>query len=265
MALNVERHGPYALVTGASAGIGEQFARQLAQQGFDLVLVARRKDRLEALAAQLRARHGVQVRVLDIDLARPDAAEQLFRATVDVHVGLLVLNAGVYGFGGFFENGLPYDENLLQLNVTVPLKMAHLFGSKMVEAGRGAMILVASTAGFGAMPYNATYAASKAYLLALGEALNYELAPQGIDVLVLAPGMTKTEGQQAMRGVGANGINVPLSSSEDVVRAALANIGRSALVVPGWLNRFMIGATKYLLSRRAQTALYGKAIAKAMR
>lgn len=263
MALNMEQHGPYALVTGASSGIGAEFARQLAHQGFDLVLVARRKDRLDALAAQLRERHGVRVRVIDIDLATPAAADALSRATADLHIGLLVLNAGVYGFGGFFANGLAYDQRLLQLNVTLPLEMVHLFGQRMIDMQRGAMILVASTAGLSGMPYNATYSASKAYLLTLGEALNYELKPRGVDVLVLAPGMTKTEGQQAMRGV-VNQMNVPLASSEEVVDAALAKVGSAAIVIPGFFNRLLAGVAKYLLSRKAQTALFGKAIAKAM-
>lgn len=265
MALNIERHGPYALVTGASAGIGEEFAVQLAQQGFDLVLVARRRDKLEALAARLRERHGVAVMVLDIDLARPDAVDRMAQATAGLDIGLLVLNAGVYGFGGFFDNGLAYDENLLRLNVAVPLQMAHLFGQKMAAARRGAMILVASTAGFGGMPYNATYSASKAYLLTLGEALNYELEPKGIDVLVLAPGMTRTEGQQVLRGVDAGKLNVPLASAAEVVDAALANLGRSPIVVPGFVNRLIVRAAKYLMSRKLQTALFGKAIANALR
>lgn len=262
---NPEQYGPCALVTGASAGIGAEFATQLARQGFDLVLVARRKDKLASIATRLRQDHGVAVTVLDIDLAHPDAVENMAQATAGLDIGLVVLNAGVYGFGGFLDNGLDYDERLLRLNVTVPLQMAHRFGQNMVAAGRGAMILVGSTAGFSGMPYNATYSASKAYLLTLGEALHYELRPKGIDVLVLAPGMTKTEGQQAMRGVDAGKFNVPLARTEDVVAAALKQVGQAAVVVPGFVNRLVVRIAKYLLSRELQTALFGKMISKALK
>lgn len=226
MAIDFKKHGPYALVTGASLGIGEEFANQLAQKGFGLVLVARNQQKLESIASRLSSTYKTDVRVVALDLMQEGAAEQLVAATNQLESGLVVLNAGIYGFGAFLDNTLEYERNLMQLNMVNPMQLAHRFGHKMAQRKRGGILFLGSSAGFQAMPYNANYAASKAYVLLLAEALNYELKAFGIDVEVSAPGMTKTEGTDAMRGVDLSKMPGKPMRSSQVVSESLAQLGR---------------------------------------
>ena len=192
-----------ALVTGASSGIGEAIARRLAARGFSLVLCARRRDRLEALAADLRRLHGVAVEVLEVDLARMGAVEDVARrATEHGTIDLLVNNAGSAAFGAFAD--LPLDAQLaiVRLNVLALVELTGRLMPGMRERGRGAVLNVASTAGFQPLAYNAVYAATKAFVLHFGEALAVEQRGSGIDVVTLCPGITDTEFFAAASRVG---------------------------------------------------------------
>jgi short-subunit dehydrogenase len=264
MAINLKKHGPYALITGASLGIGEEFANQLAQKGFNLILVARNQKKLDSISSRLSNAYKIDIKVIALDLMNENAVEELVAATDQLEIGLVVLNAGVYGFGAFLDNSLEYERNLIQLNVIAPMQLAHHFGHKMVHRQRGGILFLGSSAGFQAIPYNANYSASKAYVLLLGEALNYELKPLGVDVEVLAPGMTKTEGTDAMRGVDMSKMPGKPMQSTQVVAEALQQLGKSPVVVPGSLNRFVAHVGKYLMSRRAQTSLFAKMIIPAL-
>ncbi len=264
MAIALEKHGPYALITGASHGIGEEFANQLAKKGFSLVLVARSRNKLDSIASRLSGTHRVDVQVVALDLMKDTAAEELVAATSHLEIGLVVLNAGVYGFGAFLDNSLEYERNLMQLNMVAPMQLAHHFGHKMAQRKRGGLLFLGSAAGFQAIPYNANYSASKAYVLLLGEALNYELKPLGVDVEVLAPGMTKTEGTGAMRGVDMGKMPGKAMDSAQVVAEGLERFGKSPLVVPGSLNRLIANVGKYLMPRRAQTSFIARMIIPAL-
>jgi len=162
MAIDLKKHGPYALITGASLGIGEEFANQLAQKGFGLVLVARNQTKLDSIASRLSSTYRVDVKVIALDLMKENAAEELVTATSHLEIGLVVLNAGVYGFGAFLDNSLEYERNLIQLNMIAPMQLAHQFGRKMAQRHRGGILFLGSSAGFQAIPYNANYSASKA-------------------------------------------------------------------------------------------------------
>ena len=188
-----ERYGPWALVTGASAGIGEEFARQLARMGLNLILIARRKQRIDDLARQLQSASKIQVKPIVADLSRPDFLPPLVSAIGSVEVGLLVNNAGFGLAGEFLDHELEQELALLDVNCRAPVILTHFFGRQMAQRKRGGIIFVSSVSGFIATPFEATYAASKVYELFLAESLGYELKKNGVDVLALCPGSTDTE------------------------------------------------------------------------
>ncbi|WP_422743404.1 SDR family NAD(P)-dependent oxidoreductase [Mycobacterium sp. WMMD1722] len=254
-------YGRYAVVTGASSGIGEEFARQLAGAGVDLVLVARRKDRLEALAAELSRVHGVTVEPVVLDLLNDGAVDELLRQVHDLDVGMVIANAGVSSVGPFLQHSSAEEVDVLTLDGAVPLQLAHGFGRRFAQRGRGAIVLVSSTIAGSAVPYLANYAAVKAYVLSLGQALNYELKKDGVDVLVVSPGPTRTPGHDNA-GIDVRG--VPLMAPEQVVRAALRSLGIRAHVIPGATNAAMDLVGKFLMPRWLSVRFYGSLFGRAL-
>ncbi len=220
------RYGPVALVTGASSGIGEAFATALAAGGLDLVLVARRIDRLDALAARLSAAHGVAAHVVPIDLAGPDACQQILDATAALDIGLVVSNAGFSMKGEHAANDPAVMAQMLMVNCLVPLQLTRGFISRLRQrraAGLGAgIILTSSVEGLMGCPYSTAYSATKALVKSLGEGLWGELHPEGIDVLTLCPGATETEAL-ANSGVDMSKMTNTMTADE-VARLTLDNI-----------------------------------------
>src|SRR3989449_1248592 len=190
---SLKSYGEWALVTGASAGIGTAFARELAAQSVNLVLVARRADRLEALAAELREKHGVKTRVVPDDLERDGAAERLLEWVRDLEIGILVNNAG-FSMVGRFER-VPREKilGMIRVNCLAVAALTHAFLPAMQARRRGAVIIVSSVAGYQPLGFAATYGATKAFDLMLGEALWAENRSTGVDVLALSPGPVDTE------------------------------------------------------------------------
>ncbi|XXF80296.1 SDR family oxidoreductase [Myxococcaceae bacterium GXIMD 01537] len=184
-----------ALVTGASAGLGEQFAQLFARDGHDVILVARSAGKLEALSAKLEQAHGVKAHVLPADLGQPDAPEKLFEEVRarGLSVDFLVNNAGFGSTGPFLELALEREAEMVEVNCTALLKLTHLFARPMRERGQGRILNVASTAGFQPGPYMSTYYATKAFVVSFSEALAYELAGTGVTVTCYCPGATHTE------------------------------------------------------------------------
>ena len=225
---------PRALVTGASAGLGEVFATKLAKKGYDLVITARRKDRLEALAESL-ASSGAATEVIEADLATDAGVDLLVPAAGEV--ALLVNNAGFGTVGDFAELPIERELNELNVNVRALMRLSHAALRGMSERGRGAIINVASTAAFQPIPHNATYSATKAFVLHFSEALHEEAKRRGVTVTCLCPGPVKTEFQEV---AGVNESTVPAimwTSAEDVVDSALSAMAvRRAYVVPGAMN-----------------------------
>ncbi|RMH04495.1 MAG: SDR family oxidoreductase [Planctomycetota bacterium] len=255
------RYGPWALVTGASSGLGACFARDLAGRGLDLVLVARRADRLEALAAELEREHGRSVRSLPMDLCAEDAAEALHRGCDGLEIGLLVNNAGFGATGAFLADDPDRDARMVRLNCEAVVRTSHLFLPAMAERGRGGMVVVASTASFQPCPWMAVYGATKAFDLHLAEALAVELEPRGVDVLAVCPGHTDTEFHAiaGVKGPVAGGSADPAA----VVKGALDRLGRRQTWVPGWLNRCMSWAPRFG-PRRLTARLTGRLLASRM-
>jgi short-subunit dehydrogenase len=236
-----ERYGPWALVTGASSGIGAEFSSQLAELGLNLILLARRKQRLDDLAQQLEARNNIQVRTLRADLSQPDFMSDILSATQSIEVGLLVNNAGFGLAGNFFDHRLERELALLDVNCRAPLILAHEFGRQMVARRRGGIIFVSSVSGYIPTPVEATYAASKAYELFLAESLWYELKKDGVDVLALCPGVTVSEFHDlaGIKPVAAMPVN-------PVVALALKKLGKKPSVIAGWHNRLLVSLIKFI-------------------
>lgn len=184
-----------ALITGASAGLGRDFARLFAADGHDVILVARRRDRLEELAGELTQAHGTTATVIDADLAQPDAARRIHEEVErrGLAVDFLVNNAGFGGTGAFAETAEGRDAGMIQVNVTALVELTHQFLPAMVQRGRGRVLNIGSTAGFQPGPFMATYYASKAFVNSFTEALAFELNGTGVTATLSCPGATETE------------------------------------------------------------------------
>lgn len=216
------RYGPVALVTGASSGIGRSFAVALAERGLDLVLTARRVERLEQLAADLKGAHGTSVTVLPADLGDPGAGQRILAATEDLDVGLVVSNAGAQHKGALESGDPAHLAHVVMVNCYAPTLLARGFVPRLKERGRGGIVLTSSVEGLLGVPFSATYSASKAYLNAFGEALWGELVRHGIDVLTLCPGPTDTEAL-TQNGVDTSTLD-ELSSPDEVARTTLEHL-----------------------------------------
>ncbi len=254
-----EKYGPWAFITGASSGIGAEFSKQLAEKGLNLVLAARRKDRLDSLAIELIEQYGVEVKTVQVDLSRADFMDSIRAVTDPVEVGLLVNNAGVSVDGKFLENSLDDELRMLDINCRAPLVLASEFGNKMVSRKRGGIIFLASMVAFQGTPYWTNYAATKAYSLLLAEGMNYELKKDNVDVLALSPGFTKTElsGNYDFSKAPAKPMDV-----KPVVESALKEIGHKTFVIPGGMNSFLNFMQKHFLTRSYNTTFFGNMMAK---
>jgi short-subunit dehydrogenase len=231
-----------ALVTGASGGIGEELARLFAADGHDLVLVARSRDKLARLAEELTGRHGVGVRVLASDLARPEAPREIFEelGADGVGVDALVNNAGFGSYGLFAETDLKSELDLLQVNVVALTHLSKLFLPGMIARRRGYLMNVASTAAFQPGPLMAVYYASKAYVLSLSEALANECEGTGVVVSALCPGPTET-GFVAAAGMEQSKLfDLGAMSARDVAVAGYRGLfAGKAIVIPGLRNNLL--------------------------
>lgn len=250
-----ERYGDWALVTGASAGIGLEFVRSFAREGLSLVLTARREDRLNEIAAELRGKHHVDTRVVAADLAAPDGADRLADAVADLQIAILVNNAG-FGYAGRFDK-LATDRlrAMVQVNCAAPVVLTSRILPAMVKRGRGAVIIVGSVAGRQPLPLHAVYSATKGFDLLFGEALWGELRGSGVDVIVLEPGPTSTEFQQVAGEVVGPNHGEP---AENVVRVALEALGRKPSVISGWFN--WIRANSVRIAPRSTVARIAKKV-----
>lgn len=192
MAARLDDLGPWAVVTGASSGLGQGFARHLAAAGIDLVLAARSTGRLEALADEVARTHGVRTRVVTVDLATPSGPAHLLASTADLDVGLLVSNAGASRPGRFLDHAWGDVSRRLQLNAGQHLELAHGFAARLVSRGGGGMLLVSALGASEGIPHMADSAGAKAHVASLGESLHHELKPHGVHVTVMLPGNVDT-------------------------------------------------------------------------
>ncbi|MDH6244304.1 SDR family NAD(P)-dependent oxidoreductase [Mycobacterium sp. OTB74] len=235
-----DKYGPWALVAGASDGVGSAMAAHLASQGVNVVLLARRQAVLDDVAATIQNEHHVQTRTLAVDLAAPGASAKVIEATADLDIGFLVYCAGADpNFEPFLSSPVANAESLVQRNCVVPLQLCHHYAQPMVQRGRGGIVIFGSGAGFAGGPNMVAYGASKAFDMVLAEALWAELHDQGIDVLGLILGKTNTPALRSLeyrRGLLESEDTAPAdaASVDSVVATAFANLtnGPTCLVGP---------------------------------
>ncbi|HCR16985.1 MAG TPA: oxidoreductase [Candidatus Latescibacteria bacterium] len=251
------KYGPWALVTGASSGLGIEFVRQLASLGLNIVLVARRKDRMDALAQQMRETHRIETHVVAMDLTAENACERVAEETSDLEVGLLINNAG-FGLSGSYSDLDPQRQaNMTVLNCVVPVLLTNHFLPGMIDRGRGGLIFLASTAAYQPTPFLGTYGATKAFNLMLGESLWHEYRNFGIDSLALSPGFTRTEFTRVANIQDAGAFRE--ATVDDVVATAIRKLGRQPSIVHGWTNKILAFSVR-ILPRRMVMAITGAAL-----
>ncbi|MEY3262845.1 MAG: hypothetical protein RL717_322 [Pseudomonadota bacterium] len=228
------RYGPYALVTGASEGIGASFAEELAKAGLNIVLVARREDRLQELARHLEAKYGVLCPVICADLSNSEDVEKIFQITDQIDLGLVVCNAGFGTAGNFLDNQLDQELNMLRVNCAAVTTMLHHLGCALKSRGRGGVILLSSIVATQGVARSAHYAATKAYIHTLGEGLQEEWQGSGVDLLVVAPGPVATG--FAFR----SNLRFGKAATPDVVaQGSLRALGHRKMIHPGWLAKLL--------------------------
>ena len=230
----LKKYGPWAVVTGASEGIGREFAVSLAAAGFNLVLAARRRDLLNELARTLTVNHRIEVKVVAVDLATAEGVSRLQAECDALEVGLLVAAAGFGTSGALLDSKLADEVQMLEVNCRAVLELSHHFGARFSKQRRGGLVLLSSLLAFQGVPRAAHYAATKAYIQSLAEGLRIELAPYGVDVIASAPGPIATGFARRANMQ----MNLTLTPAV-VATATLAALGHSGTVRPGWLSKLL--------------------------
>jgi short-subunit dehydrogenase len=260
----VDKHkfGPWAIVTGASSGIGEEFARQLAASGLNLVLVARRLPLLEAVGRGLAKQFGVEYRAVGVDLSDEGFLDTLVEATRDLDIGLVISNAGATVYGDFLTIERTSLHRSLHLNVTAHLNLIHHYGRGLAQRGRGGVILVSAMGAAQGIPYMANDSGTKAFVLSLGEALHVEFQKFGLHVTVLLPSPTDTP---VLAEFGFDADNLPMKpmSVEQCVDEGLAALGANrATHITGRMFRILAALTPRSVMTRMNGNMLARAVAR---
>jgi uncharacterized protein len=231
------QYGEWAIVTGASSGIGLEIATQLASAGFNLVINARNLDKLEDVKTRLKAHSNIDIKIVACDVAEADGIEKIIQATQGLNIGLLVASAGYGTSGWFMHNSLHAEVNMLRVNCEALLSLTHYYAQQFVQQKRGGIVLLSSIVAFQGTPYSANYAATKAYVQTLAEALAVELKPHGVDVLAAAPGPVESGFAQRAH------LKMSMSMTpKQVAIPILTALGRKSTVFPGFLTKLLIYA-----------------------
>ncbi|PJE11636.1 SDR family NAD(P)-dependent oxidoreductase [Mycobacterium sp.] len=254
-----EQYGPWAVITGASDGIGRAVAEHVAAQGLDVIIAARSDAKLQTLANDLERSHGVKTQVVVVDLGKSSGATTLLKATDGLEVGLAVLAAGFGTTGAFHDSDPTGDLEMIAVNVAAVAQLAQSFASRMVAQGHGGIVLFGSILGRQGVPGQANYAATKAYVQSLAEGMHRELKPRGVDVLSVAPGPVHS-GFAARAGLTMRSAAAPAV----VAKAIWSALGRRVTVVPGTQAKFLT-ASLALLPRRVRTIILGRVMASMRR
>src|SRR4029077_21174908 len=256
-----QRFGPWALITGASSGIGTEFARQIAAAGINVVLVATREALLNEVGRHITRGFGVQFRALTMDLSQEGFIPKLAEHTKGLDIGLVVSNAGTAKPGEFLKLDQQLLQETLRLNTMAHLDNAHYFGRKLAERRRGGLILVGAMGAENGVPRIANDGAAKAYVHSLGEALHYEFKPLGVYVTVLATGFANTA---VLEKFGFDPKTMPMKpmSVEQCVSDGLTGLLKNrSRIVPGRLNRIMNALVPASLARKIEADMLGKGLA----
>jgi short-subunit dehydrogenase len=256
----LERYGNWAIVAGASEGLGAEYANELARRGLNLILIARREELLQTLAKQLSEKYKIRAKPLVLDLSLPDAAEQVIERTMDFDIGLLVYNAAYSAVGPLLDHTM--DEHMLELhtNIHTPYKLVYLLGQHLLQRGRGGIVLMSSLSAFQGSAYISTYAATKAFNIVLAESLWEEWRSRGVDVLVCIAGAVKTPNYVASQPLKTGGLGDMTLTPKEVVSEALDALGKQPYVIPGRMNRLASFVMRYLLPRKIAIKVMGRTL-----
>ena len=252
------RYGIWAIVAGASEGLGAAYAEALAERGLNLILIARRSEALQSLASGLSSKHDVEIKTIPLDLSAANAAEQILHEANNLEIGLLVYNAAFSAIGPFLER--PLDDHLKEVrtNALTPLKLVYLFAERMLARGRGGMILMSSLSAFQGSAYISTYAATKAFNIVLAEGLWEEWRGQGVDMLVCVSGAIKTPNYVTSEPEQTGGLGDMTMQPDQVVQEALNALGKMPYVIPGRVNRVSSFVMRHLLPRTSTIKFMGR-------
>lgn len=260
----VERYGPWALVTGASSGIGAEFARQLASAGLNVILVARRKSRLDELSAEITKSYNVETKVIVADIAAADAVDKIMSTVKEVDLGLLVNNAGVDLTGSVFKESAEAHENLIKVNVNGPVVLTRAISPILMKRRRGGIFFVSSCVSR-PIPYFATYSSSKAFITNFATIVGQELKAHGVDVTCIEPGVVVTErSSRVMESVDITKLGFPTMTAKDMVEETLPVLGKKDVFIPGRINRIMISMMD-LMPRKLIFAVMGPQMEKLLK
>jgi short-subunit dehydrogenase len=248
----LKKYGSWAIITGASDGLGKQFAIQLAKIGFNIVIIARRKNLLDDLSNKLTTSYKVDCISIDLDLSNEDAVAELYEKTSHLDIGLIVAAAGFGTSTNLIEADIKVEKQLINLNCRSLMEMAHIYGKKFSAQKKGGMILISSLLGFHGAFGTANYAASKAYVQAFGEAIYFELRRDNVDVLTVAPGPINT-GFAAAAGMKFNMTLQP----QDVAKQSIKCLGRKITLHPGFLTKFLYFSLNMLVFRNLKVLVMG--------
>lgn len=252
-----EKYGTLALIAGASEGIGAAFATQLAAAGINLILVARRPEPLEKLAAALREQYRIVVDCITCDLSDPQAAQQLAAATGGREIDVLIYNAALSYIGPFEKNTIAQHTKLAHANMITPMLLTQLLGEQMLQRGRGAVILMASLAGFQGSGFLAAYAASKAFDRVLAESLWYEWRERGVDVIACCAGATSTPNYINTKPQKTSIFAPAVQSPDEVVSECLRRLGTTPSFITGTGNKLASFLMQRLMPRRSAVTIMG--------
>ena len=229
------KYGDWAIVTGASSGIGLELATQLATAGFNLVITSRHVDKLQDVEEQLKVNSNIQIKIIASDVSNKEGIDKIIQATQGLNVGLLVVSAGYGTSGNFIDSSLHNEINMLTVNCEAVLSLTHYYSQQFVQKKRGGIILMSSMVAFQGTPYAANYAATKAYVQTLAEGLGVELKPHNVDVLAAAPGPVESGFSQRA--------NMKMSMSltpQQICVPILKALGRKTTVLPGLLTKILV-------------------------
>ncbi len=238
-----KKYGPWGLITGASAGLGASYAKAMAKMGLNLVLVARREERLQELAEELESNHGISTLCIPLDLTLDSAVDTLEEKTQGLEIGLFINNAGFGYLAPFLHQKDSNISKMIRLNCEAPARLSRLLLAPMAQRKRGGMVVLASAAAYLPTPPMSVYGATKGFDLLLGESLAMEMRTHGVDVLVVSPGHTDTEfhGVAGVQGSVAGGT----ASPEDVVEQSFRLLGKRISFVQGGHNFFLTWITRF--------------------
>ncbi len=260
----LNRYGSWALITGATSGIGLAIARIVAENGVNVVLVARNKNTLKQTAEALEAEYSIKTRAISADLTDAAATLSVIDQVKDLDIGLLVPCAAIETSGYYIDTGVEQHKAIAQMDMLSPMTLIHHFGGLMAARKKGAILILSSMSGLMPQPYMAHYGAVKAYIAALGTALYEEMKDCGVDVAVLAPGPTDTP-MSAATGIDFKSMGMSIMQPEDVAMTGLLALGKRSIVVPSFRNKMMVFMMARLMPTKVVSGMFKKMMGKALK